>query len=403
MTSATRVEFPRASLGMLLASVVLAAACDSAEVGPEPGRGDGYLTIAVVRTSMAAGASEGRLHVDGPTPSVRNVTSETTDTISGLVPGTYQLGLEYLETGSGAVAEYGGTSATVSAGAISRATIGTESFQAGSPSPTTAKIGDTTTFAVPPVTGAAMYEWEWSQDASFGNAERRISDSPELTLGHTDPGTLHLRVRPQHRFGGLGLWSASAEVAVVDTILRDPKITTPGPTLPGGLVGTHYSVTLEAVLGDGSYAWFLDQDSLPPGLGLDAQSGEISGTPLFNGLPIFENQYGFRIQVLSAGLSDFRDFDINIKVPPKFTTAHVLPSAVVGAFYSVTLEAERGDGTYVYRVVKPSIPDGMALDSLSGTISGIPTVADTFDFRIQVISGGESDFRDFEITVQPPE
>ena len=50
-------------------------------------------------------------------------------------------------------------------------------------------------------------------------------------------------------------------------------------SLPDGTEGVAYSVTLEANDGVPSYAWVISAGALPAGLGLDVDTGEISGTP----------------------------------------------------------------------------------------------------------------------------
>jgi hypothetical protein len=50
-------------------------------------------------------------------------------------------------------------------------------------------------------------------------------------------------------------------------------------SLPSGTVGVSYSASLAASGGKSPYTWSVVQNQLPPGLALDAQSGNISGTP----------------------------------------------------------------------------------------------------------------------------
>jgi hypothetical protein len=61
------------------------------------------------------------------------------------------------------------------------------------------------------------------------------------------------------------------------TFSFDFMITTDG--LPSGIVGEPYSANLEAVGGVTPYSWQVVSGSLPDGLGLDSDTGLISGTP----------------------------------------------------------------------------------------------------------------------------
>ncbi|MBK7997668.1 MAG: putative Ig domain-containing protein [Verrucomicrobia bacterium] len=58
-----------------------------------------------------------------------------------------------------------------------------------------------------------------------------------------------------------------------------PATANPLLSLPSGIVGTNYSFTIEATGGEQPYFWNLISGELPPGLELNGDTGEISGTP----------------------------------------------------------------------------------------------------------------------------
>jgi hypothetical protein len=60
-----------------------------------------------------------------------------------------------------------------------------------------------------------------------------------------------------------------------------PVVTT--TSLPGGSVSTPYSATLTAKGGKTPYTWSISAGALPPGLGINASTGVISGTPMSSG------------------------------------------------------------------------------------------------------------------------
>src|SRR6185437_11351083 len=67
-----------------------------------------------------------------------------------------------------------------------------------------------------------------------------------------------------------------------------PVITT--SALASGQVGTAYDQTLQATAGTPPYTWSLASGSLPPGLSLNASTGDITGTPMQPGSYTFTAQ-----------------------------------------------------------------------------------------------------------------
>ena len=76
-------------------------------------------------------------------------------------------------------------------------------------------------------------------------------------------------------------------------------------------------------------------------------------------------------------------------IPFQITTTSVLPSAVVGMPYSVTLAANGGKGPYLWFQSSPGLPAGLGMDASTGTIMGIP-VAGTYTFVLSVFDSSGS-------------
>ena len=162
-------------------------------------------------------------------------------------------------------------------------------------------------------------------------------------------------------------------------------------SLPNAVPSVAYSETLVATGGDGSYRWSLTVGLLPTGLSLNTLTGDITGTPT-------GASSTFTIQVESGdGQSATQDLTITVTLAVTTTS---LPNAAETVAYSETLAATGGDGSYTWSLTVGSLPADLSLNTLTGEISGTPTVIETDDFTVEVISGdGQTATQALTITV----
>ena len=166
-----------------------------------------------------------------------------------------------------------------------------------------------------------------------------------------------------------------------------PAITLSPDTLPtGGPPGQAYSATISATGGTAPYTFAVTSGTLPDGLTLDSNNGEISGTPTTSGTS------DFTVTATDAdGCTGSRVYTITINpvVCPVLTISPgVLPNTILGASYSEEITA-RGStpDTYVYTVTPPgSLPPGLALSPLTATktvtLAGNSTIVGNFSFTV---------------------
>lgn len=183
---------------------------------------------------------------------------------------------------------------------------------------------------------------------------------------------------------------AACDAGAVELEYQAAQITT--ESLPDGIVGQSYSAMVEATGGAGEpYSWALTSGSLPPGLLLDAETGELSGEPTEAGT------FEFTVQVDGETSATF-----SVTVLPELViVTDTLPEATVGEPYAATLEATGGDGgPYTWGIDSGDLPDGLALNPETGEITGTPTAAESYTFTVVV---GDPVYKEFTIEVVPAE
>ncbi len=71
-------------------------------------------------------------------------------------------------------------------------------------------------------------------------------------------------------------------------------------------------------------------------------------------------------------------------LPPVAIITTSMPDGNVGSYYEITLQADGGNPPYTWTLNSGSLPDGLALDSDTGLISGTPTTIEDQTFSVQV-------------------
>jgi photosystem II stability/assembly factor-like uncharacterized protein len=134
-------------------------------------------------------------------------------------------------------------------------------------------------------------------------------------------GLLELRVRKLtndggHKIEGQGraatFWAGTTGAGLfsIDIKAADsgPQVTT--TALPHGVLGELYRQTLRVIGGTAPFIWSLARGSLPSGLGLEAATGVITGTPVTTG------SYRFTVRVAdSLSRSALRELEIQVRPP----------------------------------------------------------------------------------------
>ena len=182
-------------------------------------------------------------------------------------------------------------------------------------------------------------------------------------------------------------------------VVSCPIITINTLSLSNGVVQSLYqqSITQTGLI---SPSWSVIAGSLPPGLVLNAGGAFNSTYPWTAGI------FNFTIQALSAyGCSQTRNYTIVISCPTITIDPISLPNGIMWSGYNQLLSAT---GLYAgnWSVSSGSLPPGLTLSpsmgtSSNGRISGIPSTVGTYNFTIQIASGGCSQTRAYTIIITP--
>lgn len=187
------------------------------------------------------------------------------------------------------------------------------------------------------------------------------------------------------------------------TIQAPLNITSTTPLAPWTLNQAGYSQQLTAIGGSGSYTWTVPGGStgiLPPGLAL-AANGLITGTPTSAG------SYTFAVKAADAAnpaLTGTQQLTIVINPPLNITTT-ALGNGVSGTIYSQQLMLSGGTAPIYWSLKSGTLPPGLALDNVTGIISGVPTVNATtagLVFTATDASGSQADTPALSIVIGAP-
>src|ERR1043166_8466551 len=136
---------------------------------------------------------------------------------------------------------------------------------------------------------------------------------------------------------------------------------------------------------------------LPPGLGINPQTGAIGGSPTQAGTftPVFtvtdaaHSTVTGQISIAISGL------------PFRISLVGTLPDGVVGVGYSGTVGTSNGTSPITLSVASGTIPPGLSFLS-SGLLTGVPTTLGTYTFTIQAPdAAGATDSRVFTVKISP--
>ena len=149
-----------------------------------------------------------------------------------------------------------------------------------------------------------------------------------------------------------------------------------------GTTGVPYSLQMTATVSEAK-TWSISSGALPPGLGIDANTGLISGTPAAAG------QFDFQVLAKMNGdaRSDTKSLSITVRDRVTILGSDPFTAArrAVGEMsvpFDATLAATGGDGTYTWSLTSGALPPGLTM--IDGAITGKPTTPGAYPLTVTV-------------------
>ena len=164
-----------------------------------------------------------------------------------------------------------------------------------------------------------------------------------------------------------------------------PLITSAGSVF--GTLGVSFNYTITATNSPNSF----NAAGLPPGLSVSTASGQIAGVPQATGT------YKVVLSANNASGTGAQILIINISSGPPTITSALTARGTVGVVFTFNVTANNDPGAFTAQ----DLANGLAIDALTGLISGVPITEGVFSVPISAVNANGSDSKTLVITIIP--
>jgi len=241
------------------------------------------------------------------------------------------------------------------------------------------------------VTGSGVSPYTW---AATGLPSWLTMSSTGLltsTASPTAAGPVSFTITVTDSIGGTGNGKFSLTVNAALAITTTSQ-------LPPATVGLAYKEAFAASGGTGGYTW--TGTGLPPWTMLSG-GGVLTGTA-----PSSPGSSTFSVTVTdSSGVTQTGSFTLAVDLAPLTITTSGLANGAMGDVYSQTLAGGGGMPPYSWSTTGTLPPGLLPIGTTTGTISGTPSQAGTFQFTVQLMDSASPTpatfTKQFAITIGP--
>ncbi len=220
--------------------------------------------------------------------------------------------------------------------------------------------------------GAGPYEWSAS-----GNVPQGLALDPNsgvLSGVPVAPGTFSFQVAATDAAGRQV--TRTFKVTIARVRLRASR------TVPPATVGSYYTANVKPSGGEAPYFYSQVSGKLPAGLSFDAASGAIVGTPAAKG------KFTITVSVTDSSSPAQKTtvkIILNVMAVRKLALSRRTPvGGAVGVPYTTGIGFSGGRAPYTWSVKSGKLPPGLAIDKISGMITGTPTRRGKFALTIRL-------------------
>jgi hypothetical protein len=202
----------------------------------------------------------------------------------------------------------------------------------------------------------------------------QLSDDGHVTGTPTVHGTFSFTIQATDSSSPAQLGSSIYSMTV-QSKPTGPLVFT-ATTLPNAVVGAPYSTQVPIAGGTPPYTYLA---TVPPNITLSSTTGELSAASV----EVSVGTYQFSVTVSDSSVPQQTvQQTLTLTVTPGLTLTAVFPQGTIGQPYSNQILIFVGTPPYTFAITSGALPPGLQLGSGTGTVSGTPTHAGNYSFRV---------------------